>query len=355
MASDRDNYPEYIEKTFRFVIPQGQNPIRLDLFIARAIQNATRNRVKNAIENNCVSVNGIIAKPSRKIQPGDVVEAKMMKPPPIELVPENIPLDIIYEDEWLLVVNKPVGMVVHPAFGNRYGTLVNAILYYFGLRESIPIENFDDDDEDIQESLILVGDALRPGIVHRLDKDTSGLLIISKNPEIHALLASQFSERTISRVYHTLAWGKFENKSGTIEGDIGRSPRNRKLFAVVKKGGKYAATDYQVQAELGFVTYLALKLRTGRTHQIRVHLSSINKPVFADSAYGGNSVVYGGNNPIWKSIASKCLDMAQGQVLHAKELTFYHPVLKQNISLSSDLPEYFQNILALLNEYSKYE
>lgn len=345
---EKDNYPDYIEKIYDFRITAGQLPERIDVFLTRSIMNATRAKVRKSIENKLVTVNGKPAKPSRKIQPGDHVVCKMMKPPPIVLVPEDIPLDILFEDDSLMVVNKPPGMVTHPGFGNRYGTLVNAILYHVGLRKSIEIENVDDDDDERKP--VFASDAVRPGVVHRLDKDTSGILVVSKNPAAHAKLADQFAERTTERFYYALAWGKFEKDKGTLEGDIGRSPRDRKLFAVVRKGGKHARTDYEVMKRYEYVSLLKLKLHTGRTHQIRVHLSNIHRPVLGDVDYGGNKIIFGGHNPQWKRKAAECLKKANRQMLHAKTLAFTHPETGERLTFSSELPNDIKEVFGILEQ-----
>jgi len=281
-----------------------------------------------------------------------------MKPPPIELMPEDIPLNIIYEDDALMLVNKPPNMCTHPGFGNRYGTLVNAVLYHFGHRNSIKIENDTEDDdfevseEPINEGEIFASEGIRPGIVHRLDKDTSGILVIAKNPIIHAQLAKQFADRSTEREYYALVWGKMKDDEGIIQGDIGRSPKNRKLFAVVKKNGKPAQTTYKVIDRFSFATLIKLKLFTGRTHQIRVHLSQINHPVFADSSYGGDRIIFGGMPEI-NQIANKCLSMLNRHLLHAKTLGFFHPVKKEFLRFDSELPADFQAVLDYIRLRSK--
>jgi 23S rRNA pseudouridine1911/1915/1917 synthase len=353
LSPDKDNYPEYIEKVFTFKITSGQRPERIDTFLTHSIINATRTRVAKAIDAGFVEINGQSVKPSRKIQPGDEVVCKLMKPPPIELVPENIPLEIVFEDDELMVVNKKAGMVTHPGFGNRYGTLVNAVLYHLGFRESLKIELGDDEEDEPDEGSIFASDAVRPGVVHRLDKDTSGLIIVSKNPIAHARLAEQFADRSISRTYYTLVWGDIKSNSGTIEGDIGRSSRDRKLFAVVKKGGKNAVTDYEVIERYGLLTLLKVKLRTGRTHQIRVHFSHIKHPVFGDPAYGGDKLILGTNSN-QKNILNKCLKAVRRQMLHAKEISFRHPTNSEIMTFSSDLPPDFDTIIEYIKELSAY-
>ena len=356
---DKDNYPDYIEKVFEFKIPKGQTPERIDTYLTNAIYNATRTRVQKAIDDGNVTINGKPVKSSRKVQPNDLIVCKIMKAPPIELLPENIPLNIIYEDDYLLVVNKPADMCTHPGFGHRYGTLVNAVLYHFGLRSSIKIEdNFDDEDEneqddepEISEGEIFAGDSIRPGIVHRLDKDTSGILVIAKNPEIHAKLSRQFADRTTEREYNALVWGVLKEDEGIIEGDIGRSLKNRKLFAVVKKDGKPAKTTFKVIERYKFATLVKLKLFTGRTHQIRVHLSHINHPVFGDTFYGGDKLVFNGL-PEVNNLARKCLSMITRHLLHAKTLGFTHPFTKEFMRFESELPEDFKRIIDTINDFA---
>lgn len=342
------NYPPYIERTFTFTIPAKQSPVRLDVFLTEAMPNATRSKVQEAIESGAVVVNGKTAKVSRKIQPADVIECRMMKPPPLELVPENIPLDISYEDDSLLVINKAAGMVVHPGFGNRYGTLVNALLWHFGQREAIPLleigDEGDDDnneDEEITGSTLLASDAVRPGIVHRLDKDTSGILVVAKDAVSHARLAKQFAERTAKRQYYALVWGIVKEDAGVIEGNLGRSPRDRKKMAVLQKGGKVAITEYTVLERFASCTLLALKLRTGRTHQIRVHCAHIKHPLVGDEDYGGASVVYAGNGGQWRALGERLLKRIPRQALHAKTLGFTHPVGNHWLEFDSDLPDDF--------------
>ncbi len=342
--------PEYIEQIYEFYVPKGQKPERLDQYITRMVQNATRTKVQKAIDDGRVLVNGIVAKSSRKIQPLDHIVCRILKPPPMQLVPQDIPLEIVFEDDYLMVVNKPAGMVVHPAFGNRYGTMVNAILYYLGKREPISIELDDEDDEnDLDEDTrILISDEIRPGIVHRIDKDTSGLLLVAKDPSVHPKLAEQFAKHTIDREYWAICWGKFSETLGTYTGDIGRSPHNRKMFAVVRKGGKYARTDYFVQENFEYHSLVKFKLHTGRTHQIRVHCSYNHHPILGDELYGGNKIVYGGEFPSFRQKSIELLRIANHQMLHARTLGFVHPVTNQTIQLFSELPKDFKQCLEIL-------
>lgn len=346
----KDNYPDYIEAIFEFDIPTGQIPMRLDVFLTNSIRNATRTKVQNAIDAQAVLVNNKIKKASYKILPKDKIICKLMKPPPMELVPENITLDIAYEDDTLLVVNKPAGMVTHPGFGNRFGTLVNAVLYHLGQRESISIEINDEDESN--ETKVFASQDIRPGIVHRLDKNTSGLLVIAKNSFDHSKLADQFHDRTIERFYYTLVWGNLKEDEGHFEGNIARSPRDRKLFTVVKKGGKTAYTNFWVLERFDFMTLVKIKLQTGRTHQIRVHFSFNNHPVFGDEDYGGRAILFGGSNKKNRDVAEKCLKIANRQMLHAKVLGFSHPETKERLRFESELPDDFAEVLSILRNYA---
>jgi len=349
----KDNYPDKVSESFEFIVSKGVKPVRIDQFLTHKIHNATRTKVQKAIDADCVKLNGKITKASKKINPGDKIHCTIYRFPPMELIPENIPLDIIYEDNYLLVVNKPAGMVTHPGLGNRYGTLVNALIYHLGQRDSIQVDIDEDDDNlsiNTNQGAIFASDQVRPGIVHRLDKDTSGLLVVAKKPEVHTMLSEQFLDRTISREYNTIIWGKRKERNGTIEGDIGRSPRYRMQYAVLNKGGKSAITDYWTIDEYEFTTLLKVKLRTGRTHQIRVHFSHTNNPVFGDKTYGGDTVVFGGGSPKKKKIALQCLRIANRQMLHAASLEFYHPILKNRMSFEAPLPEDMKKVLTILSQ-----
>lgn len=380
MSEERDQYPGYIEKEFTFRIPKGQGAERIDLFLSRNIENATRTKIHKSIEAGRVLVNGKVAKSSKRIQPNDVISCTIMKAPPLELLPENIPLDIAFEDSEMIVVNKPAGMVTHPGVGNRYGTLVNAILYHLGHRESIPIkainedevgtideDDLDDEDETIDttdeddeddevflvpnEDKLLASELIRPGIVHRLDKDTSGLMVVSKNSVAHNFLANQFKERTSTREYLALVWGRVQDQSGTIEGNIDRSPRDRKKFAISKKGGKYARTDYEVVERYAIATLLKVRLKTGRTHQIRVHFSENNHPLVSDILYGGETYIHRGYLDFkTKSIAKKVTELIKRHALHARLLGVTHPITKEFIEWETEPPFDFQQTLDFLRK-----
>jgi 23S rRNA pseudouridine1911/1915/1917 synthase len=336
-------------------VPPGKVPERIDTFLARHLRNVSRTKIQRAIENGDVTINNQPVKANRKVKPKDIIVCRLRRLPPLKLVPENIPLDIVYEDDYLMVINKPAGMVTHPGYGNRTGTLVNAILYHLGYREEIEIsgDSLEELEEDQDEGKIFAAQEIRPGIVHRLDKNTTGLLVVSKDPSIHQQLSEQFAKRTVERFYFAIVWGSFKEDFGTFEGDIGRSPRDRKLFAVVRTNGKPAITDYWVEESFDYLSLVKIKLRTGRTHQIRVHFSHNKHPVVGDPSYGGDSVVYGGHNPHFRQFATTLLKSINRQMLHAKTLGFFHPVLKKQIQFEVDFPEDFKYVLTELRNYTK--
>lgn len=341
------NYPPLEEHLIELTVPAGQQPLRLDVYLTATLRNATRTRVQEAIEAGMVSVNDKPAKASYRVQPGDRITCRILRRPPIELVPEPIPLAIVYEDDDVLVVDKPAGMVVHPAHGNRSGTLVNAVLYHLGVRERILIADADEEDE----GTIFASEAVRPGIVHRLDKDTSGLLVVGKHPVATERLSQQFAERRVHRLYHTFVWGILQQDTGTIDAPIGRSSRNRKLFAVDARNGKPAITTYRVLQRYPFATFLELKLHTGRTHQIRVHMAHIHHPVIGDASYGGDVIAYGGiTSQRLRSAAQRCLEVVKRQALHASVLGFFHPRTGQYLEFRSPFPADMQALHAVLEE-----
>ncbi len=343
------NYPEPIETVYEFVAPPAQKPERIDVFLARSVKNASRSKTRKAIDEGRVKVGGKIVKASYKVKPGDKIVCSILKPPPLKLIPENIPLDVLFEDEYLLTVNKPAGMVVHPGYGNRRGTLVNALLYHFGEREEI--DAIVEEDEEESESYVFGSEKVRPGIVHRIDKDTSGLLVVAKDDFVLTELSKQFEKKTVERVYYALVWGSFKNDEGTIDVALARSPKNRKIFAATEKGGKRAITDYWVLERFGgAVSLLKIKLRTGRTHQIRAHFSYLKRPVIGDASYGGN-VPRSVGDPNSLKIARKILSMTNRQLLHAKTLGFVHPVLKEKMRFDSELPKDFANVLNELRRF----
>jgi 23S rRNA pseudouridine1911/1915/1917 synthase len=304
-----------------------------------------------------VLVNGRPTKANYKVRPGDVIELTLMKPPPIELIAQDIPLDIRYEDADLLVVYKPAGMVTHPAYGNRDGTLVNAVLHHVGagllasapsVEEAVPVpddEAGEDEEEDVP------GAEVRPGIVHRLDKDTSGLMVVAKDPVAQVSLAKQFADRTVKREYWAVVWGIVDADEGEIEGNLARDPRDRKRFAVTRRDGKYALTRYRVLERFEFATLLALRLATGRTHQIRVHCAHIGHPLFGDTTYGGDRLVYPGSGAKHRQRVANLVRDIGRQALHAKTLGFIHPRTREWMEFDSELPADMERLVdALRNE-----
>ena len=315
------------EKKYRFEVPEGKQKERIDTFLTNAIENATRSKVQKLIDADLVTVNGKIVKANYQVKPLDIIEAvQPISPRPEDVEPENIPLDIVYEDEYLIVVNKPAGMVAHPAYANYTGTLVNALLHH-------------------SKNLSNINEPGRPGIVHRLDKDTSGLLVVAKDDFTHAKLAEQFSKHSAEREYHAVCWGKFDKDEGKFETFITRSKKDRKVFTVSDSEGKKAITLYKVVEEFEFATHVKLNLKTGRTHQIRVHLSSIGKPVFGDPAYGGRAVRYGSSLPKIKSRIQNLLELMPRQALHAKTLGFIHPHKKEFMKFDSELPKDMEELI----------
>ena len=300
--------------------------MRLDAFMAREDEDGlpalSRSAAAKLIEGGEVTLNGKPAGKNDRLAPGDLVEYTLPEPEPIDAEPEDIPLDVVYEDGDLLVINKPSGMVVHPAPGNRSGTLVNALLYR------------------CRGQLSGINGALRPGIVHRIDKQTSGLLVVAKNDETHRKLAAELEEHRIVREYHALVQGGFSDDSGTVDLPIGRHPVDRKRMAVIRDGhaSRPAVTHYTVRERFGDVTYLVLRLETGRTHQIRVHLSSIGHPLLGDTVYGGGKT----------SFEKRHADLFDGQCLHAARLTFTHPKTGETMTFTCPLPPDFEKLLAVL-------
>lgn len=325
--------------TYSFTVPDGQKTdIRLDKYITSFVENATRNKVQQAIKEGYVFVNGKNEKPSYIMQPGDEIYIELPKAPPPEAKPENLDLNIVFEDDDIIVVNKEAGMVVHPAFGNWSGTLVNGLMHHVD-------ELAGEDDTD----------NLRPGIVHRLDKDTSGLLVVAKNEETLSELSKLFAEKDIERTYWAIVWGT-PPQEGTIEGDIGRSRHDRKLMTVLPVGkGKPAITHYKVLEYFDYLSLMEVKLETGRTHQIRVHFNHIGHQVFGDPTYGGTSVRYGPNTGTRKSMFHNLITGLGRQALHAKTLGFQHPKTGEMVRFDSELPDDFQHVLETLRRNCKDE
>ena len=307
----------------RFVADKGQTPLRIDKFLMTKIANASRNKIQDGIESGFVTVNDEVVKANYKVKPADVITVSMDEPPrDTEIIPQNIPLDIVYEDDELLVVNKPAGMVAHPAHGNWDGTLVNALVYHF---QNLPTHR---------------NGEIRPGLVHRIDKDTSGLLVIAKTDQAMTHLAKQFFDHSIERTYAALVWGEPKQDEGTIEGHIGRSLKDRKIMAIFPDGsqGKEAITHYKVLRKIRYVSLVQCNLETGRTHQIRVHLKSIGNTLFNDETYGGNKVLRGTVFSKYEKFVENCFKICPRQALHAKSLGFIHPKTGEFMQFDTELP-----------------
>lgn len=323
------------EKIINLQITDGQKKQRIDTYLANCLENTTRSRIQKLIRNNLVTVNERVIKANYLIEPNDKIKIRIpVSPHPDNIEPENIPLKIVFEDDYLIVVDKPAGMVVHPSYGNYTSTMVHALLYH-----TKNLSSFNGD--------------YRAGIVHRIDKNTSGLLVIAKKEDVHANLAKQFAARTTEREYWAICWGKFKNSSGEILGNIARSKNDRKIFSVSKTEGKQAHTTYKVLEEFDFLSLLKLKLMTGRTHQIRVHLAHVNHNIFGDHTYGGRRINYGYEYPKIKARVNNLLKLIDRQALHAKTLGFIHPVTNENMSFGSELPEDFSNLLTELRKNQK--
>ena len=320
----------------RFVSPKGQSLLRVDKFLMGFIEFATRNKIQQAAEKGNIWVNDIPVKSNYRVKPFDVVRV-MLTHPPFEnhILPENIPLDIVYEDEALLVINKPPGLVVHPGHGNYTGTLVNALAFHF---ENLPMNSSE-----------------RPGLVHRIDKNTSGLLVVAKTEAAMTHLAKQFEDKSSDREYIALVWGNVKEDEGTIEGHIARHVKDRMQMAVYPDGeqGKHAVTHYKVLERFGYVTLVSCKLETGRTHQIRVHMKYIGHTLFNDERYGGNLILKGTTFTKYKQFIDNCFKTLPRQALHAKTLGFEHPTTKQFMSFDTEIPNDMKECIEKWRNYAK--
>ena len=320
---------------YQFKADKGQEPLRVDKFLMNRIENATRNKIQNAAKNGFIFVNQKSVKSNYKVKPGDITKV-MFSHPPFEnlLVAEDIPLNIVYEDASLLVINKPPGIVVHPGHGNYSGTLLNGLIHHF---KNLP-SNKDG----------------RPGLVHRIDKDTSGLLVIAKTEFSMTNLAKQFYLKSSKRKYHALVWGSVENDEGTINENLARDPKNRLIMSVPedKEFGKNAVTHYKVLKRFNYVTLIECRLETGRTHQIRAHMKFIGHPIFNDKRYGGDKILKGTIFNKYKQFVQNCFKILPRQALHAKTLGFMHPQSNKEMSFESDLPDDFKKCLNKWKNYS---
>nr|WP_236458885.1 MULTISPECIES: RluA family pseudouridine synthase [Flavobacterium] len=336
----KDNQVEGVDDDLyehhRFEASKGQQALRVDKFLMNLIENATRSKIQKAADSGNIFVNDIAVKSNHKVKPLDVVRV-MLEHPPYEhlLKGEDIPLDIVYEDDQVIVVNKPAGMVVHPGHGNYSGTLVNALAFHF---ENLPMNSSE-----------------RPGLVHRIDKDTTGLLVVAKTELAMDYLTKQFAAKTSEREYIAIVWGDIKEDEGTIEGNIDRHPVNRMQMSVYPEGdqGKHAVTHFKVIERLGYVTVISCRLETGRTHQIRVHLKYIGHTLFNDERYGGNLILKGTTFTKYKQFVDNCFKVLPRQALHARTLGFEHPITKEFMRFSTEIPTDIQDCIEKWRVYSK--
>jgi 23S rRNA pseudouridine1911/1915/1917 synthase len=321
---------------YSITVDPGQSLLRIDKFLSNRMNNASRSRIQAAAEAGNILVNNQPVKPNYKVKPNDKIQIVMDYPRhELKIIPEDIPLNIVYEDDQVIVINKPAGLVVHPGHGNYTGTLVNALAFYF---KDLPLFNSEDP---------------RPGLVHRIDKDTSGLLVVAKTELAKTKLAHQFFEKTTERKYQALVWGSVKDDEGTIEGNIGRSLKNRQVFTVFPEAdyGKPAITNYTVLRRLSYVTLVECRLETGRTHQIRVHMKYINHPLFNDSNYGGDQILRGTTYSKYRQFVLNCFKLLPRQALHAKTLGFIHPLIGKKMQFDSELPE---DMTTVIDKWENY-
>lgn len=337
MNNDHIEEPEdELFEHFHFVVPKGQELLRIDKFLMHLVANATRNKIQKAADEGNIYVNDVPVKSNYRVKPADVVRILLAHPPfENRIDPEDIPLNVVYEDDTLLVINKQAGLVVHPGHGNYTGTLVNALAFHFG---NLPMNSSN-----------------RPGLVHRIDKDTSGLMVIAKTEKAMADLARQFEVKSSQREYIALVWGNVKEDEGTIEGNIARHPKDRMQMSVYQDEtvGKPAVTHYKVLERLGYVTLVSCKLETGRTHQIRVHMKYIGHTLFNDERYGGDLILKGTTFTKYKQFVENCFKVLPRQALHAKTLGFVHPQTRQPMLFDSELPDDMAQCIEKWRVYSK--
>lgn len=336
-ADGRDDESGELYEHFRFVADKGQQLLRVDKFLVARLEGSSRNRVQQAAEAGCILVNGKPVKSNYRVKPLDVVSVVMDRPRyENEIIPEDIPLDIVYEDDYLLVVNKPAGLVVHPGHGNYTGTLVNALAWHFR----------DNPDYDVNDP--------RMGLVHRIDKDTSGLLVVAKTPDAKTHLGKQFFNKTTKREYVAVVWGIPQPENGTVTGNIGRNPKDRLQMTVLPDDdptGKHAVTHYSVIEPLVHVSLVKCVLETGRTHQIRVHMKHIGHPLFNDSRYGGDEILRGNRTSSYKQFISNALEICPRQALHARTLGFIHPATGEELFFTAPVPD---DMTALIEKWQRF-
>lgn len=338
-AELEDEQDDELFEHHRITADGRQSPVRIDKFLMDRLPNVTRTKIQDGLHNGFIKVNDNTAKPNYKVRPLDVVTISLPQPPrDNEVLPENIPLTIVYEDDHLLVVNKAAGMVVHPAYQNWSGTLVNALTYHFQNLPELP------------------GNDGRPGLVHRIDKDTSGLLVIAKTEQALTALAKQFFDHSIERTYWAIVWGIPEPPQGTINVNVGRSLKDRRVTAAFPNGdfGRTAITHFKLLQDYRYISLIECRLETGRTHQIRAHMKHVGHPIFNDATYGGNLVVKGTVFSKYKQFVENCFEIIPRQALHAKTLGFVHPATKEFMRFESELPEDFKNVIDKWEHYVKY-
>jgi 23S rRNA pseudouridine1911/1915/1917 synthase len=334
--SDQEGQEQELYEHYRYVVDPGQSMLRIDKYLSRRMENVSRTRVQAAARAGNILVNDSPVRSNYRVKPLDLIQVLLPNPPrEIELIPQDIPISVVYEDDDLIVVDKAAGMVVHPAYGNYSGTLMNALMYHF---RDLP--------------LFQTGD-IRPGLVHRIDKNTSGLLVVAKNEYAHNRLAGQFFRRTTGRLYTALVWGTPDPAKGTITGHVGRNVRDRKIMQVFPDGsqGKHAVTHYRIIEPLGYVSLIECRLETGRTHQIRVHMAWKGHPLFNDEEYGGHRILKGTTFTKYQQFVRNCLDLLPRQALHARTLAFDHPVTGRRLSFESPLP---QDMVAVIEKWRNY-
>jgi 23S rRNA pseudouridine1911/1915/1917 synthase len=336
MSEEEEDGQQELFEHYRFTVDPGQSLLRIDRYLSSRIENTSRTRIQDAANAGNILVNNIPVKPNYRVNPDDLIQIVLPNPPrEIELIPQNIPLNIIFEDDDVVVVNKVPGMVVHPAYGNYTGTLVNALMWHF---KDLPLFSSGD---------------LRPGLVHRIDKDTSGILVIAKNELSLNRLSKQFYDRTTDRRYIAVVWGIPDPENGTITGHVGRNIRDRKIMQVFPDGsqGKPAVTHYKLIENLGYLSVVECKLGTGRTHQIRVHFSYTGHPLFNDSEYGGDRILKGTTFSKYQQFVKNCFQILPRQALHAKSLAFDHPVTGKRLMFESELPDDMRQLIEKWRRY----
>tara|TARA_B110000914_G_C15520804_1_gene476753 strand:- start:6447 stop:7475 length:1029 start_codon:yes stop_codon:yes gene_type:complete len=336
--NSKQDFEQELHEHFAFDIDSGQEPLRIDKFLMNRIENATRNKIQKAAKEGSIRVNEQVVKSSYKVKKDDKIRILFTHPPYENLLtPEEIDLNIEYEDDSIIIVNKKSGMVVHPGHGNYSGTLINALLYHF---ENLPNNSSN-----------------RPGLVHRIDKDTSGLLVIAKTEKSMTFLANQFFKKSVEREYYALVWGDLKDDEGEINAPIGRNPKNRLQMIVYEdlEGGKEAITNYKVIERFGYVTLISCRLKTGRTHQIRVHMKYLGHTIFNDERYGGDKILKGTVYSKYKQFVDNCFKLLPRQALHAKTLGFIHPKTKEKLSFDTEVPDDMTSVIDKWRLYSKHK